>query len=61
MQIASYIQCSFDNQKIGQESKENITSEIRAKASLCIWLQEVHEALVAWVQFGDLAVTVQGF
>lgn len=28
---------------------------------MCVGLQEVCEALMAWVEFGDLTVTVQRF
>lgn len=41
--------------------EENKTGVMRAKASLCVRLQELHESLVSWVEFGDLTVTVREF
>lgn len=34
---------------------------MRGNPNLCVWLQEGREEGGVWVQFGDLAVTVQAF
>lgn len=48
MQISSYMHFSSGKRKIRQEREENVTGEAGAEANLCLWLQDVHEALVPW-------------
>lgn len=54
MQTASYAHYFSDNWEIRQKKGKKIPN-------LCVWLQEVREALMGRVEFGDLAVSVEGF